>query len=195
MSECWNQWLRAPALPRPPSRSPSCSASRDPPSAGTSPNVNPAAMAITAENASTRQSSVSCTAAMVSGTSVSRNRMAGMASARPATAPSPASTRLSMRNCAISLPRPAPSAARTATSRRRAAPRDISRFARLTHAISRTAADAQSSTISDVWVLPASSSRSGVTTAARGRLHVWRRHAQAQRGHRFLGLLAASRRA
>ena len=99
-------------------------------------------MAIAAENASTRQSSVSRTAAMVSGTSVSRNRMTGMASASPAMAPSPASTRLSVRNCAISRPRPAPSAARTATSRRRTAPRDISRFARLTHAISRTAADA-----------------------------------------------------
>ena len=163
MSECWNQWLRAPAVPRPPSRSPSCGASRDPRSAGASPNVNAAAMATPAENASTRQSSVSRTAPMVSGTSVSRNRIAGRASASPATAPSPASTRLSVRNCAISLPRPAPSAARTATSRPRAAPRDISRFARLTHAISSSAADAHSSTISAVCVLPASSSRSGVT--------------------------------
>ena len=93
-----------------------------------------------------------------------------MASASPAIAPSPASTRLSIRNCAINLPRPAPSAARTATSRRRTAPRDSSRFARLTHAISRTAADAPSSTISDVCVLPASSSRKGVTTAERGGL-------------------------
>ena len=126
-------------------------------------------MAIAAENVSTRQSSVSRTAAMVSGTSVSRNRMTGIASASPAMAPSPASTRLSIRNCVINRPRPAPSAARTATSRRRTAPRDISRFARLTHAISRIAADAPSSTISDVCVLPASSSRNGVTTAERGR--------------------------
>ena len=37
----------------------------------------PAAIAIAAENASTRQSSVSRTAPMVSGTSVSRNRMTG----------------------------------------------------------------------------------------------------------------------
>ena len=92
---------------------PACNASRDPPSAGTSPNVSPAAIAIAAENASTRQSSVSRTAAMVSGTSVSRNRMTGMASARPATAPNPASIRLSTRNCVINRPRPAPSAART----------------------------------------------------------------------------------
>ena len=106
---------------------------------------------------------------MVSGTSVSRNRITGMASTSPAMAPPPASTRLSTRNCAINRPRPAPSAARTATSRWRTAQRDISKFARLTHAISRTAADALSSTMSDVCVLPASSSRRGVTTAARGR--------------------------
>jgi len=34
MSECWNQWLRAPAVPRPASRSPSSGASRDPRNAG-----------------------------------------------------------------------------------------------------------------------------------------------------------------
>ena len=49
----------------------------------------PAATAIAAENASTRQSSVSRTAAIVSGTSVSRNRITGMASASPASAPQP----------------------------------------------------------------------------------------------------------
>ena len=45
ISECWNQWLRAPAVPRPPSRSPSCGASREPRSAGASPKVNAAAIA------------------------------------------------------------------------------------------------------------------------------------------------------
>ena len=170
MSECWNQWLRTPAVPRPPCRSPSCGPSRDPRSAGASPKVNVAAMAAPAENASTRQSSASLTVPMVSGTSVSRNRIAGTASASPATAPSPASTRLSVRNCAASLPRPAPSAARTATSRPRAAPRDISRFARLTHAISRSAADAHSNTISAVCVLPAISSRNGATITEWGPL-------------------------
>ena len=79
---------------------------------------------------------------MVSGTTVSRNRIAGTAIASPAAAPSPASTRLSVRNCATSRPRPAPSAVRTATSRPRTAPRDISRFARLTHPMSSRAADA-----------------------------------------------------
>ena len=73
-----------------------------------------------------------------------------------------------MRNCAISLPRPAPSAVRTATSLPRAAPRDISRFARLTHAISSSAADAHSNTISAVCVLPAISSRRGFTTTECG---------------------------
>ena len=169
MNECWSQWLRVPAAPRPPSRSPSRGARRDPRSAGTSPNVRPAAMATAAENASTRQSMVSRIPRMVSGTSVSRNRIAGSASASAATAPSPESTRLSVRNCAISRPRPAPSAVRTATSRPRAAPRDIRRFARLTQAISRRAADADSRTTSAVCVLPISSSRSGTTIAAWGR--------------------------
>ena len=170
MRECWSQWLRAPSVPRPPSRSPSCGKSRDPRSAGASPKVNAAAMATPAENASTRQSSASRTVPMVSGTSISRNRIAGTASATPATAPSAASTRLSVRNCAISLPRPAPSAARTATSRPRAVPRDISRFARLTHAISSSAADAHSNTMSAVCVLPAISSRNGFTTTEWGPL-------------------------
>ena len=125
-------------------------------------------MATAAENASTRQSSVSRMTAMVSGNSVSRNRMTGTATQRPATAPNPESIRLSTRNCVINRPRPAPSATRSATSRRRTAPRDSSRFARLTQAINRTAADALNSTISDVCVFPASSSRKGATTAVRG---------------------------
>ena len=89
MSECCNRWLRAPELPRPPSRNPSCSASRDPLIAGTSPNVSAAATATAAQNASMRQSSVSCTAAIVSGTNVSRNRMTGTAITKPARAPKP----------------------------------------------------------------------------------------------------------
>ena len=120
-------------------------------------------MAAAAEKASTRQSSVSRTAPIVSGTSLTRNRIVGMASTSPATAPSPASTRLSVRNCATSLPRPAPSAERTATSRPRAAPRDISRLARLTQAINSSAADAPSSASSAVCVLPVISSRNGFT--------------------------------
>ena len=80
---------------------------------------------------------------MVSGTSLSRNRIAGIASARPPSVPKPASTRLSVSNCATSRPRLAPSAVRTATSRPRAAPRDSSRFARLTQAMSNSAADAR----------------------------------------------------
>ena len=117
---------------------------------------------MTVVNASTRQSSVRRAAPIASGTNCSRNRMAGTASASPTTAPSPARTRLSVRNCAMSLPRPAPRAARTATSRPRAAPRDNSRFARLTQAISSNAADAHKRTINAVWVLPAISSRSGI---------------------------------
>jgi hypothetical protein len=55
-----------------------------------------------------RQSRVRCTAAIVSGTSVSRNRMTGSAITRPASAPNTASTKLSSRNCRINRPRPAP---------------------------------------------------------------------------------------
>ena len=58
---------------------------------------------------------------------------------------------------------PAPSATRTATSRPRATPRDSRRFARLTHAISSSAADAHSKRTSAVCVLPVRSSRNGVT--------------------------------
>ena len=120
---------------------------------------------------------------MASGTSRSRNRIAGRASASPASVPNAASTRLSVRNCATSLPRPAPSAARTATSRPRAAPRDSSRFVRLTQAISSSAADAHSSRISAVRVLPAISSRRGVTITECGPREVLRRHLQTQRLH------------
>ena len=153
---------------------------RDPRSAGASPNVSAAAIATAAENASTRQSSVRRAAPMASGTSRSRNRMAGRASASPASVPSAASTRLSVRNWQTSLPRPAPSAARTATSRPRAAPRDSSRFVRLTQAISSSATDALSSRISAVCVLPAISSRSGVTTHRVRAAEILRRHLQAQ---------------
>ena len=135
--------------------------------AGANPNVTPAVMAIAADTAKTRQSSVRCTAAIVCGTNVSRNRMTGMASASPARAPNPASTRLSIRNCVINRPGPAPNAARTATSRLRTAPRASSKLARLTHAINRTAPAAPRSTMRDMYVLPANSSRSGVTTAER----------------------------
>ncbi len=53
---------------------------------------------------------------------------------------------------------------RTATSRLRAAPRESNRFVRLTQAITRSVADAQSSTVKAVRVRPAISSRSGMTS-------------------------------
>src|SRR5215831_9234055 len=40
ISECWNQWLRGPAEPRPPSRNPFCGTVRDPRNAGASPKAN-----------------------------------------------------------------------------------------------------------------------------------------------------------
>jgi hypothetical protein len=105
---------------------------------------------------------------MASGTSRSRNRIAGRAIASPASVPSAASTRLSIRNWDTSLPRAAPSAARTATSLPRAAPRESSRFVKLTQAITRRAPDALNSRISAVRVFPAISARSGAITTERG---------------------------
>ena len=54
--------------------------------------------AAAAENVRTRQSSESRSAPIASGASLSRKRIAGIASASPAAAPSPARTRLSVRN-------------------------------------------------------------------------------------------------
>ena len=161
----------------------SCGATRDPRNAGASPKVNAAAIAAAAENASTRQSSVRRAAPMASGTSRSRNRIAGRASASPASVPSAASTRLSVRNWATSLPRPAPSAARTATSRPRAAPRDSSRFVRLTQAINSSAADALSSRISAVRVSARDLFPQRRDDHRMRAAEILRRHLQTQRRH------------
>ncbi len=162
MSECWNHASSSRQPIASASRSPSCGPKRDPRHAGASPKANAAARAAVVANASTRQSSVRRAAPIASGTSCSRNRMAGTASTSPATAPSPARTRHSVRNWAISLPRPAPRATRTATSRLRTSPRDNSRFARLAQAINSNAAQAHIRTINAAWVLPAISSRRGI---------------------------------
>src|SRR5262249_26639782 len=99
ISECWNQWLRAPVEPRPPSRIASCGANRDPRRAGTSPKPTAATTATAVENIRTRQSSLSEAASPIaSGTSRSRKRMAGSARATPASAPRAASARLSVKN-------------------------------------------------------------------------------------------------
>ena len=139
ISECWNQWLRGPALPRPPARRPSCGAVRDPRSAGVSPKTTAAALALAAEKASTRQSSLSRTAPMVSGTSVSRNPIAGVRTpVRGRAKPASTGSRSELRDqSAASAP-----AVRTATSFASRA-RGVNRFAGLTHAISSSAADAQ----------------------------------------------------
>ncbi len=128
------------------------------------PKISPEATAAATEKHSTRQSKVSFVATMVRGTRVSRNIIAGRASATPAAAPKPARTRLSVRNCTSRRARPAPKALRTAASRSRVAPRASSRLARLAQAISKTHPDAHSSTTKDVPVRPASCSRTGTRT-------------------------------
>ena len=147
-------------------------------------------MAIAAENASTRQSSVSRTAAMVSGTSVSRNRMTGMASASPAMAPSPASTRLSIRNCVI---KPAASRAERRAHRHFAAAHGAARHQQIRQVDARDQQDrrrrAEQHDQRRVASCPPALPATGVTTAERGGGTMFRRHAQAQRRHRFLGLL------
>ena len=93
--------------------------------------------AMTTVKTRTRQSTVlPDTRGMLGGFQSARIRMPIVASARPATALTDASTRLSVSNWRTTRAAPAPRAVRTAISRWRASARASSRFATLAHAIS-----------------------------------------------------------
>ena len=97
--------------------------------AGTSPNVNVAAIAAAAENASTRQSSVKPHRAHVSGTAFPETQCRH--GKRESGDGAEAGEHQALGEELVDeSARPAPSAARTATSRRRTSPRDNHQISR-----------------------------------------------------------------
>ena len=108
--------------------------------AGTTPNNSPTSTAPAAQNATTRMSKDSVTAAGSSPGGITAGATSRIAAptAMPSTPPIAASTRLSVTNCRATRQRPAPSAERSDSSRIRTVARASSRFATLAQQISRT---------------------------------------------------------
>ena len=124
-----------------PSLSAGCTAAFEDCRAGISPNKAVVSTIIAIEKRATRQSKPSSMPTGPTGVESARSAIARPTTAaipKPTAEPSPESRRLSVRSWRTMRPRPAPIAKRTAISRRRVVQRASSRFAMLTHAISRT---------------------------------------------------------
>jgi hypothetical protein len=119
--------------------------------AGSSPNASPVAVVNTSAPSNMRTSSAGASAiGNVVGTSLTRSGSVATPIRMPSIPPQAASTRLSVSIWRTRRSTLAPIAARIANSGRRASARDISRFARLVHAISSTQMDALTNPISSM---------------------------------------------
>ncbi|HOK45708.1 MAG TPA: hypothetical protein PLK67_07245, partial [Bryobacteraceae bacterium] len=130
---------------RVPSRSASLGLTRQPSTAGTSPNSTPVSSETSSVKPSTVRSMLRPPAAIEAGTRRTNPEKLHHASRTPSAPPAAASNTLSVRSCTIMSRREAPSAARSAISFFRSAARASSRLATFTHAISSTTQTAPSS--------------------------------------------------